>query len=314
MQRGPHHVVSERLARDFTCASQNVFYTGMKSLNVKFQIIKKKVDLLGESPTWNARNSRIYWVDILKRQFHYINIDNAEFKTFPALGMISSIVTTNKDTMAATEGHSLYLIDENGTHLEISKVEQKINQTRFNDGKVDPFGRFVAGTMDIKEKYPIGSLYVFTSRKVKKILDNITVSNGMAWDLKNNIFYHIDTPTREIKKYTFNEEMDIELLGTAIDFRKEKGYPDGMTIDSTGNLWIAHWGGGEISIWEPEKGIKIDEIKFPAQNITSCVFGGESLSDLFVTSASNESNSDLGGSLFCVKTEYEGTKTSSFII
>jgi len=282
---------------------------------VKTEIVAKKINILGEGPTWDEKSRRLYWVDIAGKKFYFLNPDSGRIKIFFAIGMISSIVTTSKENiLAATEDHSLYLIDRTGKHSLVTTVESESAHTRFNDGKVDPFGRYVAGTMDMQEKNPIGSLYVFSGKDVKKILGNLTISNGMAWDVKNQIFYHIDSPTKKVNKYYYDKNMNIELIGTAIDFKREIWVPDGMSIDLEGNLWVAHWGGGKISIWNPNKGRKIEQISFPAKNITSCTFGGDGFSDLYVTSAASKDSSDLGGTLFRIRTDVEGLKSFSFVI
>ncbi len=169
--------------------------------------------------------------------------------------------------------------------------------------------------MDLEERRPIGSLYVISGSTARRILSGLVISNGIAWDTGRRVFYHIDTPRRKVDAYSYDSSMNIEWLGTAVDFRNENGNPDGMTIDADGNLWVAHWGGGSrVSVHDPERKRKVDEIVFPAKNITSCVFaGGDGLSDLYVTSASsNEPGGDMGGSLFVVHTDYEGSRTFRF--
>lgn len=276
------------------------------------EIIFKKIDSLGESPTFDKRRNRLFWVDIRGKKFHYLDLRNSEIKTYESVGMISSIVPTIKNLIAATVGHGLYLVNDNGIHILLTEVENNQKSTRFNDGKADPFGNYVVGTMDLEENRPIGSLYVIKEKTVKCILTHLTISNGITWDIRKRVFYHIDTPRKSVEAYSYDKEMNIEKIGTSIDFRKEVGYPDGMTIDADGNLWVAHWGGNRISLHDPERQRKIGEILFPAQNITSCVFANDGLHDLYVTSASNANNDDLGGSLFKVKTEYVGSETFVF--
>ena len=196
--------------------------------------------------------------------------------------------------------------------MEKDEGERDERSTRFNDGKADPMGNYVAGTMDMMGKRPFGSLYVLSGKIVRRILGNLTISNGIAWDTRRRIFYHIDTPQRKVNAFSYDDRMNIEKIGVAVDFKDEPGNPDGMTIDSDGNIWVAHWGGNRISVFNPENRKKIDEIKFPAQNITSCVFAGDSLHDLYVSSAQSGKQGDLGGSFFKVETEYLGSKTFKF--
>ncbi|GGM78840.1 gluconolaconase [Thermogymnomonas acidicola] len=276
------------------------------------EVLFRKVDVLGEGSTYDERRRRVYWVDIKGRKFHYLSLGASEMRTFQSKGMISSIVPTTGEEMAATVDHGLYLIDESGGHRLLLEVEKDQGATRFNDGKADPFGNYVAGTMDLEERRPIGSLYVISGSTARRILSGLVISNGIAWDTGRRVFYHIDTPRRKVDAYSYDSSMNIEWLGTAVDFRNENGNPDGMTIDADGNLWVAHWGGSRVSVHDPERKRKVDEIVFPAKNITSCVFAGDGLSDLYVTSASSNEPGDMGGSLFVVHTDYEGSRTFRF--
>ena len=168
--------------------------------------------------------------------------------------------------------------------------------------------------MDKNKKNPISALYRYNGNKVTKILDKLKISNGLAWDIDKHIFYHIDTPERNVKAYLYGSEMKLDYLEVAIDFKQELGNPDGMTIDADGHLWIAHYGGSHISVWNPLNHKKITSIKFPASNITSCTFAGDNLNYLFVTSAKNNNSFDLGGSLFMLKTDINGCLPFNFKI
>ena len=112
------------------------------------EIIFKKIDDLGEGPTFDEKRNRVYWVDIRGKKFHYLNLDNSEMKTFASIGMISSIVPTDSNMMAATVDHGLYLIDDTGRHTLLTEVEKEQKSTRFNDGKADPFGNACLQVMD----------------------------------------------------------------------------------------------------------------------------------------------------------------------
>lgn len=274
---------------------------------MEIKIIGKNLDLLGEGPTYNKNQNNIYWVDIDDKKYHYVNLSNLnKISTINVLGPISSIVSTTNFYMAATIFHDFYLLDDIGNPKKLISIEERNPETRFNDGKVDPFGAYVAGTMDKNKKNQIASLYRFDGKKIIKILNNLRISNGLAWDTDKHIFYHIDTPDRNVKAYLYDNNMNLDYLGVAVDFNKELGNPDGMTIDSEGHLWIAHYGGSQISVWDPKNHKKITSIKFPAANITSCTFAGDNLNYLFVTSAKNRNQFDLGGSLFLLKTDIQG--------
>ncbi len=274
-------------------------------------IVYKKINKLGEGPVYDDKNEMLYWVDILDRKIYsskplggglnYIQLDD----------MVSAVALTDNDKIIAGAGHYLYLVSPRGSIKKISEIEIGMN-TRFNDGKVSPEGQLVIGTMDLDEKNPIGSLYSFDGTSFKRILSNMTISNGLAWDVKKKLFYIIDSPTKKVSVYEYDKDMNLKYLGVAADLKDEAGVPDGMTIDAEGMIWVAVWGGGKIIRFDPFENKKLLEIGIPAKKTSSCTFGGKNMDTLFVTSAASEN--DLGGSLFAVKTEYQGTAFYRFKI
>src|SRR5262249_31829725 len=119
---------------------------------------------------------------------------------------------------------------------------------------------------------------------------------------------YIDTPTQEVVAYDFNLETGkIKNKRSVIKIPEREGSPDGMTIDSDDMLWVAHWGGWQVSRWNPSTGEKLFHFELPAAKITSCTFGGEFFQDLYITSAKVDLNETalraqpLAGSLFVVR-------------
>ena len=111
---------------------------------------------------------------------------------------------------------------------------------RFNDGKCDPRGRFLAGTMEMDENAPNGSLYSFDGDSVTKLLGDVTISNGLAWSPDYKTLYYIDTPSHEVKAFDYDlENGTIGNMRVVIKISDALGHPDGMTSDTQGNLWIA---------------------------------------------------------------------------
>ena len=285
----------------------------------EIEIISRQTEILGEGPTWDSRNGKVYWVDIKGQLFRSYDFANKNIKTIKTDGMVSSLVPSKSGKMYATIGHRFSSIDpENGNETILAETEVSVITNRFNDGKVDPYGNYWAGTMDMNEKEPVASLYVFKKTgELKKVLSGQTISNGLAWDTENRIFYHIDTPTRKVRSFTYNENCELSHEKVAVDFSTEMGFPDGMNIDKEGMIWVAHWGGHRVSRWNPSTGKKLSEIIFPATNVTSCVFGGKNLTELFVSSAKLVENQarnpgDMGGSIFRAETGIKGVETFHF--
>ncbi|MEN9415054.1 MAG: hypothetical protein RLZ62_1358, partial [Bacteroidota bacterium] len=111
-------------------------------------------------------------------------------------------------------------------------------------------------------------------------------SNGLAWSNDHRTMYYIDTPTFEVAAFDYDIATgSISNRRVAIRIPETDGYPDGMTTDREGCLWIAHWDGWQVTRWDPHTGRKIHHIPMPAARVTSCAFGGDTGSDLYITSA-----------------------------
>ncbi len=171
----------------------------------------------------------------------------------------------------------------------------------------------------MNEKDPTGSLYSFDGNTITKLLSNVTISNGMTWSPDGKTFYYIDTPTREVK--AFDYDLDSGAIANpraAVTIPASLGWPDGMTSDSQGNLWIAMWGGAQITKWNPHTGQLLEQIPVPVIQPSSCVFGGKNMNELFITSARKGLDDaalkqyPLSGGVFRVETNVEGLPSFEF--
>lgn len=249
---------------------------------------------LGEGPLWNKKNNKIYWIDILNGHLHSFDPQKNEQTTIELHQMIGSFSLSQNNKIIAALKEGIYWVDiQTGNKELIMQPEIQLPNNRFNDGKCDPAGRFWAGTMSLSEEKEAGSVYVIEKNKStnelvsKKIISHTTISNGMAWNNDQNIFYFIDTPTFNIVAYDYDiATCEIKNKRVVVAIAPTEGYPDGMTIDAEGMLWVAHWDGWQVSRWNPNNGEKLMSIKLPVAKITSCTFGGPTLNDLYITSAS----------------------------
>jgi len=202
----------------------------------------------------------------------------------------------------------------------ILNPEPHLPGNRFNDGKCDPAGRFLAGTMDDNERLPSGSLYSLSpDGKLKTLLRGTRISNGLAWSTDYRTFYHIDTPTRTVMAYDYDlASGEIANPRAAVAIPAGMGWPDGMTSDAEGMLWVALWGGAKLTRWDPATGRLETEIPFPAYNVSCCTFGGPDLDDLYVTTARKGMSAEqlakypLSGGLFRIHTKWQGMPTFEF--
>lgn len=263
--------------------------------------------LLGECPVWDAKRQVICWIDILKGEIYEYSPGQNTIKTTAAHQMIGSIaICSNGSFLAALKNGFAFVNRQTGEVKMITNPESHLPDNRFNEGKCDPAKRFWAGTISLAEKEPVGSVYVLNGDlSVTKKIAGVTISNGMAWSLDQSKFYYIDTPTFEVSVYDYDKSTgSIKNKKTAIKVPKKDGYPDGMTTDNEGMLWIAHFGGWQVTRWNPQTAEKLFTVKLPVSQVTSCAFGGADFSDLYITTASKELTADelkkepLAGSLF----------------
>lgn len=269
---------------------------------------------LGEGPIWDAKTQTLYWVDILEKRIY------ADNELFIELDDLIGCIALSKN------GH--FILGKRASFVDFEPVtgqqtnlyllnESAIN--RMNDGKCDPAGRLIAGTMAMNETDPTGNLYSFNGKQAEVLLRGVTISNGMAWSPNHQIFYYIDTPTREVKAFEYDVKTgELGNSRVAIRIPKSFGWPDGMTSDTQGNVWIAMWGGAQITKWNPNNGQLLEKISVPALNTSCCVFGGKNMNELFITSARHAmseediNNYPLSGGLFKSVTDVEGMPTFEF--
>ncbi len=274
--------------------------------------------ILGESPAWDAKTQTLYWVDILGKKLYSFNRKDSVIQLEDFIGCVAPCAD-GRLVLALRNGiWKLDLDTDKMTQIAVLQDESVIN--RFNDGKCDPAGRFLAGTMDMAERQASGSLYSFAhDGKIQKLLTGLRISNGMAWSPDHKTFYFIDTPTRVVKAFDYDIETGaIANPRTAIEIPGELGSPDGMTSDTQGHLWIGMWGGAQVTCWDAGNSRLLEQVKLPALNVTSCVFGGNDLNELYITTARKGLDAKaikdypFSGGLFRLQTGTTGMPTFEF--
>lgn len=276
---------------------------------------------LGEGPVWDYRHNVLYMVDIVSKKLLRFNPQISEVEDYPMEQMIGAVVPREQGGLLLAMQHGLYTYDLETRQAEwLIDPEADRDDNRFNDGKCDPAGRFWAGTLSLVGKKNQAALYRFNpDGTIAKMVDSVSVSNGLAWSSDQQTMYYIDTLSKQVMAYRYElGSGEIDEGRKVIDFTGQPGLPDGMTIDAEDCLWIAHWGGHQVSRWDPRTGEKLASIELPALNVTSCTFGGDELDELYITSAyegmSEEQLSEYpqSGCLFRTKPGVKGTRASFY--
>lgn len=279
--------------------------------------------ILGEGPHWNEAQGKLYWVDIQGQSFGRFDAASGRNEQFPIGKTVGAVVCDAGDGevvwLSTRDGFERYDC-RTGELRGIADPEADKPANRFNDGKCDSTGRFWAGTMEDVEQHVAGSLYVLdTDLSCRKAHGNVGVSNGIAWNADETEMYYVDSMKGTVTAFRYDAASGgLDSPRIIIDFRDEQGLPDGMTIDAEGMLWIAHWGGWQVSRWDPRTGEKLDAVYVPAAKTTSCIFGGDALDIMYITTASIgftpqqlEEQPHAGG-IFAYRPGVKGTPTHPF--
>jgi len=291
------------------------------SNNPKVELVLDAQCGLGEGAIWNYETNRLYWVNITGKMLNIYNPETGENNGLVTGQMIGTVVPSESGKAIVALQNGIYQMDvTTGSKQLIVNPEEGIAGNRFNDGKCDPAGRFWAGTLSLGGEKGKGALYrIDGDGAATKMVGDVTCSNGIVWSADKTKMYYIDTPTHKVMAYDYNNETgEIGNPAVAVEIPEEMGVPDGMSIDSDGNLWIALWGGFAISCWNPQNGKLIRKINVPAKNVTSCAFGGDRLETLYITTARQDLNPEelekfpLSGGLFKVQPGVRGVKASFF--
>jgi sugar lactone lactonase YvrE len=247
-----------------------------------YEVAVRAEAALGEGPTWDPAAGRLIWVDILGCRVHTYD---------PASGR-RTVRTTEQHVGAAkprTGGglvlnlrDGIALLDADGALRMLHR--DAVPGRRGNDAAVAPDGSLWAGTMRYDEAPGGGTLSRFTGDgTVTTVLPDVAVSNGTGWSPDGRLMYYIDTPTRRVDVFDHRDGRVTDRRPLAV-VEDGAGFPDGLTVDADGCVWVALWDGGAIRRYTPDG--RLDRvIDLPMPRVTACAFGGTDLTDLYVTTA-----------------------------
>lgn len=269
------------------------------------ELFHRAPTVLGEGPFWHA--GRLHWVDILESRLYSCDARGGDPRFLQLPSHVGAAAPWAGGFIAATQ-QGLGRLTPNGEFSVLPKSPRLPPEIRFNDGKLDARGRFWCGSMAYGPTRELGALYrVDQNGEVTQLLDRVSISNGLDWDVAAKLFYYIDTPTCRVDVFDYDEASGaIANRRTAFETPQELGFPDGMTRDPQGRLWIAFWGGGHVIAFDPATGRQLCRIKVPARLSTSCWINAES-GRMYITSARVKltpeqlAEQPLSGSVFCVK-------------
>ena len=277
---------------------------------------------LAEGPCWWAEKQVLLWVDIEASRIGLFDPQTGrnDFLHLPA--HVGAVVPTSAgDLLLATATGFLRLDPSTEAVTLLSDPEADRPGNRFNDGKCDPWGRFWAGTMAYDFEPLAGALWrVNADFSCVRQRQGLTISNGLAWSQDRGTLYVIDSPTLNVLAFPLTNAGEIAGEPSICVHIPEDwdAVPDGMCIDAEGMLWIALFGGGCVTRWDPVSGQRLERLALPCRQVTSCCFGGPHLDQLFITTARREMDAaaikaePLAGGLFQADVGVKGLPADCF--
>jgi len=260
---------------------------------------------LGEGPCWDAGIQALYFVDILGKSLHRYFPATGAHEIFGMGKLIGTVAPTRGERVLVALEDGAYLFHPATQEMELlCAIERDMPNNRFNDGKCDPSGRFYAGTMLHRETGDAsGSLYcVEADGSVQRVLEGVTISNGIGYSPDQRTMYYIDTPTMHVD--AFDHDIKTGALSNrraVVNITPGEGGPDGMTVDVEGMLWVAQWGGYRVCRYDPATGEKLAQVDVPAERTSACAFGGPNMDQLYITTAmGGDGSGPEDGRLFVV--------------
>ena len=242
---------------------------------------------LGEVPVWDEEEGALYWVDIEGKLLQRYHPSTGKVDTWKMPERIACFALREKGGLIVGFASGIAFYDLDTGRIDwIAKPEADQPTNRFNEGKCDRRGRFFAGTMDDRLTEHTAALYrVDPDLSVHKVFGDVGISNCFVWSLDNTAFWFADTLDSRIYRFDYalatgtvrNRRVFADTSGTG-------GAPDGGTIDAEGHLWNAEWDGWRLVRYAPDGRIE-RTVRLPVQKPTSCMFGGQDLRTLYVTSA-----------------------------
>lgn len=237
--------------------------------------------VLAEGPIWLDDRGLVAWTDIPSGTITAATLDGATEPIATFDEPVGAIALATDGRLIAATPDGLHLLD--GTLL--AELPEAGADLRMNDGKPDPVGRFVGGTMGRPSPRPgAGALWSFDERGARALVRDVTISNGLCWSADGATMFYIDTPTQRIDAFDYDIATgEVSERRTVVTIDGDDGAPDGLTIDRDGGLWVALWGGSCVRRYEGRR--LTEQIDVPTPYVTCPVFAGPELDVLVVTTA-----------------------------
>jgi sugar lactone lactonase YvrE len=272
--------------------------------------------LHGEGPCWLARSGEVAWVDMLAGRVLVTALAGGATRAIAIPSRVAAMVRPRASgglVVASETGVLLLDPDDEATVLCEVFDDPDI---RMNDGSCDPQGRFWCGTMAWDARRDAGKLFrIEADGSFSTALEPVTISNGLGWSPDGSTAFYVDSMAHGIDTFAFDGATgELGRRRRFADIDAGLGLPDGIAVDAEGGVWVALWDGGAVHRYAPDGSLDA-VVALPCGRVTACAFGGDDLSQLFITTSRLELPEGVdpqGGALFRCEPGVRGQPVLAF--
>jgi sugar lactone lactonase YvrE len=273
---------------------------------------------LAEGPVWDEERERVLWVDINAGHVHSGSLEGDIITLGGQLSFdqtVGAVACSEDGQLLVAAQRDLYRVRRDSRPEVLASIIPADRQSRLNDGACDPAGRFLVGSLSLGAREREECLYQFgQDGSVAIVDDDLTLSNGLAWSPDGSVLYSVDTTPGVVWQRPYDVATGSAGARSAV-VRLGDGSPDGLCVDTAGNLWVAIWGAGEVRCYSPA-GDRLATVTVPAPHTSSVAFVGSARDILLITTARDGLSSvqldvfPLSGHLFIAHVDATGVPTT----
>lgn len=289
-------------------------------MDQRAELVLPTQNMTGESPVWDEVSRVLWWTDIPQKMLYRWDPWATQFSTFEMPGRVGcfALRSTGGLVLAMEQGFATW-DPADGAFVTLAQPERGLLNHRFNDGRCDRQGRFIAGSMNTARSAPSGQLWRLDADfSVTRLAGDVTIANGLAFSPDGKLMYWADSPTERVYVFDYDPDTgDIANQRLWLDCAAAPGRPDGAAIDTNGCYWSARWGGACVVRFTPA-GIVDRIVQVPVSRVTMCCFGGADLRTLYITTARENLTPDelarepLSGGVFAIHLDVQGIAEPRF--
>jgi sugar lactone lactonase YvrE len=279
---------------------------------MRAQQVTDPVTYHGEGPVWSPSWGGLRWVDMLAGDVLSLAADGSVERRH-----VSEVVAVVRPRRGggAVFGieRGFALEDADGTLTRLPPLWDD-ESVRMNEGGCDPDGRFYCGSMAYDQRPGAAALHrLDPDGGTARVLEEVTVSNGLEWSPDGSRAYYDDTATHRVDVFDYDPDRGLHARRPFAEI-PDGGLPDGLTVDAEGGLWVAMADRGEVWHLTPD-GVHDGVVEVPVGMVTACTFGGPDLDQLFITTSRENvppGEDPLAGSLFRADVGVRGLPVRGF--